>query len=735
MGAFRRHAVLAVLLAAILLIAATGLLLFAQSKGRVAPLLTGPEQFTADDFHIYRPDDKVTFLPKTVLDAISVKENIRRTKDGFPSAAGRLETVSFMPPRFLGVPVKGADTDQGNLYKTKSLVALECIGTSGTIDLLRGQSEAWFLAAVRIPDGWCKGQVRVIAEAKLDSLHVGLGTPLRISAFQWLMGEWLGPVVAAMFVFAIGLLIAVPFVALPTLGLGVRLTMVAAYPTLFGYATFMAAWYSSANPLVLKAMAIAFFSFPALMFWVRSRLDVAADCQGEDVGRFITGLAAMVVLLLVPYYLLATGGGYWFSAYAFYPASWSTDNILSLQTARSIIHAGAVHPEPLGVWSIADRGVVQPGTLFALFGMPGIGQRLLDWPVGIYVQALFTSVIQGMVVPMALVFLARNLKAAVHPLLIGLMLLCTPFVMINTVYAWPKLSGGLLALMSLLWLNFSMQTGNAKALCLAVFLFFLGAMNHSASLLMIGAIVFYVVFSLMSGYRRWSHVSKVLLGAPAWMLLTVVASLFLLRWVEMVEPKSSFAATFLLTGNGRFGLSQAEVWQAVRLHYSAMTVESFLQDKASGAGDLVWTTRDFFARDGGSSWSLAAIRAQQFFSMLPAMGPGMLLAVAICGIRRLSRRGSADVRADRGLYIVGMSCVASLLTIVLICGMPMVAHHLPYGIILCFLLVVLHWCRGDRLALTLGGAVQLVNLLVVWYFGAVLMWDRITSGYFHGRAW
>lgn len=704
-----------------------------QIGGHIEPLLPNGKQFTSDEFHEYKLDPKTTFLPPGIVEEISIKENIIQSPDNtFPASVGRVETLPFQPSRFMGIPVKGADVKQSNLYKEKSAVALECIESGATIDLLRGQSEAFFLSVIRVPDGWCEGKVKAVAFSPSASLHVGVGTPLKISAMQWLLSGPMGPFIGIVFAFAICVLVTVPFIALPASTLALRLTTVAMYPTLFGYAAFLAAWYSSGHPIVVRLVAITFLLAPTIVFLSQVRANTGLDRNVKDVYCFIMGLAAVCALVLFPYILLANGGGYWFSGYSFFPASWSTDNLLSMFEARSILLVGRVHPEALGTWSISDRGIVQPGTLLTLFSLPRIGRVLMEWPIGIYVQAMFASLLQGLVVPIVVVFLSRTRKVTGEAILMGIMLCTTPFIMFNIVYAWPKLSGGMLSVMSLLWFRSSLKTGNASSFCLSIFLFVLGVLNHSAALLMIVAFPCYML--LGGGFRilDWRNIQKAIFGAPGVLGLTVILSVGLLVWADSIEPKSSFTITFLVTGDGKFGLTKPEIWQHILGYVKSLSFAGFMYEKATDLLDLLWTTRPGYARDNNAPWSLAGIRSRQFLSLLPTLGPGMLAAVAVAAIRRSLSSGSAAIpeKRDSTILALGVSCMATLVAIIVLCGMPVIVHHLPYGIILGFTLLLMYFCRRDRVALSIGAVLQVMNLAIVWYYGAFHTWAEITSSAF-----
>lgn len=723
-----------ILIAAVILLILSGGGLLWQMHGEMRPLLTGDRQFSSDEFVEYTLDPKVTFLPPSVIDKIKIKENIRRMPDGsFPSSAGRVETLPFTPSRFVGIPVKGADVHQINLYKTKSRVALECIDSGAALDLLGGQTEYFYLATVRIPEGWCPGMVKAVAESKMDSLHVGVGTPIRMSAVQWLLSRTTGALVAVVFVFAIGVLVTVPFLAIPGYSLGIRLTTIAAYPTIYGYASFMMGWYSGGKPLIVGAAALFFIATPTVILLMRARGHHDSDANIQDTWWFLGALLAVCVLIAAPYILLSSnGGGYWFSAYAFFPASWSTDNILSMQTARSILLAGKVHPEALGVWRLSDRGVVQPGTLLTLFGLPGIGRVIMESPAGIYAQAIFTALIQGLVVPIGFLFLRDKRKPWIDSALMGLTLCATPFIMFNTVYAWPKLSGGVLAIMSLLWFAASLKKGDAQGLCLSIILFAMGALNHSATLLMILAFPSYMLLAYISRQLDWQNIRNAALGAPALLAVTLTTSIGLLLWVDLIESKSSFTITYLLTGNGRHGLTGAEVQDQILAYYQGLTFSGFLREKAQNFLGLLWTTNPFYARDNGVPWSLASIRAQQFCSLIPAMGPGVVFAAIMAAVaRRRGKNGSifsqpydVDVRA------LGASCSIALFAIILACGMLPTTHQLPYGVILGILSALMFSYQGNRTAMLFGALLQLINLGIVWYWGSARLWMELASASF-----
>lgn len=216
------------------------------------------------------------------------------------------------------------------------------------------------------------------------------------------------------------------------------------------------------------------------------------------------------------------------------------------------------------------------------------------------------------------------------------------------------------------------------------------------------------------------------------MAVTLTTSIGLLLWVDLIESKSSFTITYLLTGNGRHGLTRAEVQDQILAYYQALTFDGFLRQKAQNFLGLLWTTNPFYARDNGIPWSLASIRAQEFCSLIPAMGPGVVLAAIMAAVvGRRGRIGSVFSQPyDVDFRLLGASCAIALFAIILACGMLPTTHQLPYGVALGILLALMSSYRENRTAMLLGAVLQLMNLGIVWYWGSTRLWTELALASF-----
>lgn len=355
--------------------------------GEVArPLLIGDDKgngiFVSDDYYVNYPDFKTVFMPKSIVEAIRVKQNLLHFQDGnrFVRTKGMFKSLPFKSAHLMTIPVQGANPTQVGLFDERAKVALRCIQTGAEIPVLLGPSETWFLAMVRVPVNWCSGEVEIVASSPSEELSVGFGTPLEVSRLFWIMNGRFGAVVGWVIAAVLFATLVLPFILLPRASILMRLGLVSIYPSLAGYLMFMFGWFAHSGT-GLRIASVAFFIAP-LIFALSRKLSLGTNWQTDIVRSFMAGSAALALVLLAPYLLLQIGGGIWFPGYAFFPASWSTDNLLSIMAAKSVLLLGPGHPEFLGHWSLGDRGVVQAGDLLAPMALPLLGSSLLQTQFG-----------------------------------------------------------------------------------------------------------------------------------------------------------------------------------------------------------------------------------------------------------------------------------------------------------------------------------------------------------------
>ena len=683
------------------------------------PVLAGDRVFVPDDFFEHQPSGATSFIPANIIGEIRVKQNLHHmaAEDRFVPDSGTIRTLPFMAPHYLAVPVLGASEDQMLTYGQRARVILRCLNTLAEIDVLRGPSEGWFLNVIRVPLDWCDGPAQLIGTSPTPAMSVGVGTPLRVDVWVWLLSGRLGVLVCAGLAAALFLAMTWPIMALARFSLWQRLAALVLYQSVAGAALFLFVWFVGAGAAA-KALALLFAALPVMgLGWFRTqgggRVDKAVSRQ------FLTGFAAALTILVLPYLLLPLENGFWFPSYAFFPASWSGDSLLAIMTAKSILAQGAVHPDFLGPWSIADRGIVQSGTMLLLYALPELGGALVQSPYGIATAHIWGGLLQGLVIPVGVVFVCSLLKTRFTPQMLAIALASTPFLMMNTFYIWPKLSAALLVLVGVFALWRALRTGAAPPLCLAVAAFVLAEMNHSSSLICGLMVAAYLAVTLISGFHsraEWRGLTRSAL-LPG---LAVAAACVAVRYAAaQIDDKTSWPLLFLLTGEGRYGLDGSATMAAISAFYRTLTFDAYWAMIRQGIDSLIWTHHDYFMRNGQGSSALATIRAHEFFSLLPALGPGLLLALPFARTPPPGSPRQADLH--QAVTMVGTAGAIGLSAYMMLFFLTKMTIHLPYGMVLGVVLSLFVRLGNGRHLLPFV-ALQVVNLVVVWYWGAAYTW-------------
>lgn len=695
------------------------------------PLLHGSPNgdgtFIFDEFYVYKPNQNLTFLPDWALENFIVKQNlIHEPNDRFVTKKGSFKSLPFTPSRWMAVPVLGADTNQLNLFERRAHVVVECIESGARIQLLDAPSESWFLSVVRVPEGWCPAEAQIVADSSEDTLSVGFGTPMEVTALFFLSHGPLGTVVAAVVAIVGFLLIAIPFIICPGINIMTRLAAAALYPSIAGYVIFLTTWFYH-SPKVTSLLSVLYFMIPATTIAIYFYRTKVRHDQRTGI-LFGSACCALLVILVAPWLLLNIGGGIWFPGYAFFPASWSTDNLLSIMAAKSVLILGPGHPEFLGNWSLSDRGVVQAGQLMPLMALPLVGKSIYGTQIGYQVVQIFGGLLQGLIIPCLIVFLHRVVRISLSPILSILFITSTPFIMFNSFYIWPKLSGGTLFLTALYFFWDYLAKGKIYSIYLTILSLTLSILSHSANMLGVFVFPIYLGISLFLGHHKLADLKERVRSSIGPVILTTTVSAMMLHIVASMDPKSSWPLLYLITGEGRFGLNHEQTTSLIKQFFVRLSFLDFVGIKLSGLLDLIWMRDHFFSRSHSGYSLLAPLRAQQMFSLTHSFGPGIFALILIGIISR--RRTIANLsHADEGLggarlslQIMAVACFCNLILFVLAFQIPMVVHHLPYGLILGILLGIFSFFRDAKSGLMIGSIIQVLNIVVVWYYGTLVMW-------------
>ncbi len=661
---------------------------------------------------------------------MTVKENnaYNQRDNSYSRRAGTIETLPFTPTRFMAVPLYAGDEIPTSAELRQSHIYLRCLTNDARLNLLKGPSPGWFLTTVRLPDRWCDGSVTIVAAAVDDDYAVGVGTPFRIGPLTWAMGGRLGALLAAILVFSLTTTSIIPIIALARYAILHQLLIVLIAPSILGCVWFLQQWY--VGSVVVSAILGLISVFGPFVFFAYQSRQGRAEVDEQTLRAFLIGLSVTFLIVLVaPYLLIPIENGFWFPAYVFFPAFWSTDNLLSMMSAKSILTAGSIHPDYLGTWSLNDRGIIQAGDFIGLMTLPLVKIFVAKSIAGLYIAHLYGASIQALAIPALVVLVCRCVIANRSPLAVTLLLATTPFFLMNTFYIWPKVSGGMLVVMAFFLLEEAIRRTSVFALSAAGCSLFFAYLNHSANVVSCITIIAYCVLSVLSRHHTFGEMTRLARKGPLAMLGLAIGLAVVERLVSQVEPKSSWPILFLLTGDGDFGLDQSQVIAKVIAFYQGMTPGKFFALKGTQLMDLIWVQDDFFSKESLGLSVLATIRARQFFSLVPTIGLGMIVGLLLAFARKI-RFGESRLfevtKVDQRLFTTAMvlaaSSVVTLIVFLLLFSQDMIVHQLPYGVVIALILAAALFVARSRPIFRFATCAQVAGTAVIWFFGSYYAW-------------
>jgi hypothetical protein len=705
-------------------------LLYVQGKESLRPLINGNDIFVNNTLHIYKPDPRSILIPPRILDLSLMQENLSKQGEKFVGYVGTIETKPFRPSRYMSIPLLGGLTDgefSGQFFRDKARIVLKCLDSGAEIDLMRAPSESWYMRTVRIPDNWCRDSVQVIGQSKLENVRIGIGTPIKVGPLFWISSSWVGAMAAGILAAGLFCLIFIPILSLKKTPLLLRLLMGILYPSVSGYLLYMQAQAAQLQPY-LWASSIVFFVLPCVGL-IGAMVRDKQTFDAEVVSQFCWGLAGCLLIIVLPYTIIHLDNGFWFPNYAFYPVTWSKDNHLSLMMAKYAVMVGGGHPEYLGSWSISDRGIIQAGTLTPLIALLSTIKTLNNAIAITFLLHFFSAFLQSLAIPVGVIFIKNFLYKDVRSWKITVLLSTTPFILMNSFFVWPKLYAGLLAVTAAIAFSVALRSGRASIFCAGLISFVFGMMNHSAGSMMALAVFMYVLISLTMGFHKLSDIWRLLASGKSIIVITLLLCVGLIKSETMIEPATSWPSTYVLTGSGTFGLSPHEIIEKIYAFYAGTTLQNWITLKIGLLTDLVWIEEQFFARVIPGASFLGAIRTRECFSLLPALGPGLMIALLVAMscqhlrfLRCEERQSAIDAAMLNTVMIFAVSCLMAILTMVLFFNMPMIIPHVPYGAILGILLALACMALQRPILFNIAVSISVLNCAIVWFGGAWYTW-------------
>ena len=633
------------------------------------------------------------------------------------ASRGRLESAAFKPAgSTIALPVVGYPAAPGNL------LYLENQKTRERLTFHFGNAhETWQELVIRIPDKWRRKPLKIVAESG-DRAYMGVGTPFQATRITDLKTS----LPAALAWHAIVCCFLMAITALP------RAALALLEPSLGRFAS----WFFFPLALALLGYS-AFFTYgfsPRLTVAAAAALVVAGIVRERNLYRAFflrpvefsvrhPALLAWLLVSLVSWLCLnaqQTVSLAFAANYRFTPASWSTDNQLPVLVAEALSRGAPLQALNFGAWQVSDRPPAFTGILAILCSFssplfsPEPARQLFVWLAnltGIAVMAAWVFPLWALLRRLGIFGLNRIWILGIFAL--------TPFVFFNTVYAWPKMLSGSLALTAWVLLdpfgkrNFCPRSGVGAGLAFAGALLSHGGIFSSHL-----AMGLWLAFTQLR--RRWAT----LLVCGVCFFATVATWLV---WVHEVNPPGNALAKYAFAGTFGFENRHQSLFDAVSSAYRKDTAASWYARKLEVLKSLVGLSQNVSGSHTGWPDEGLEIRRLQFFNLLPALG---ILLICLAAVFLRSARGSGREMhtayahlAPRTLLLIGLLSVA--VQLFLFWG-PFTVFELSYGATLAlhtgFLILALRFGRTMLALLTIS---LVLNFFCVWLISPVIEFGHI----------
>lgn len=414
--------------------------------------------------------------------------------------------------------------------------------------------------------------------------------------------------------------------------------------------------------------------------------------------------------------------------YLFYPASWSTDNQIPTTTADLLAQGTILSQWPFGAWRLSDRTPLLAGLLYPAAVVTRDFAGHIDRGVEAMIPQICGFGIQNCwLLPVWIIFRRLRFKGQ-ECVLASLLLAGTPFVFFNSVYIWPKLLTATFCLAQYLYLmparlgsvdlpHYVRAAIGGTAAALAI-------LSHAGSAIAVLAVFIAIIYVFESARR--SEPAAVTGFESPWrhVMVSVLASILLLSpwllWTKFGLPSSNPLPKYFLTGSFGFETPNESVADAALRFYRTLTLKQWLISKGLGLETLSGFYHDDVYHALGIvtylSSKLQAVRALQFFYMLPSLGL-LLIPLAVL----LYALGRERIKGDSRRFIlgIGLAAVVSFVLQFLVMMSPHLLHHYPYYVPFSLHLLAVVGIVMFRASATVRGAAVL-NYIAFVFFWIVL---------------
>lgn len=593
----------------------------------------------------------------------------------------KIQSNDFIPSRYMSVIVTGSTRTLQGLVKTY----IECKKNGARLGVFSGGVNSNISEAiVATPKNWCPDGAHLIFETLETNSYVGVGAVYKISSISYWKLSLIGKLpyyFSALFIFS--------FLMFSGAAVAIR----------FG-------WHHDPLPVAFISLGIAalgiFYLTPAISEDLRWSSPLAIGsiylvlCLSAGPRAWKT-----TATRLVPYFKIWTlvslvclailslaynGLGHWEPNYRFWPAAWSSDAELPWLFTEAIRHGWNLHDLFGGQWMPTDRPPLMTGALLLLTDAFGWLQVNND---GNYYRGTAYNVasvaLNTMWAP-AILWLLNSLAPRLNGRQSAGILLfvsCTPFVLFNAVYGWPKALGAALALVAfgLMWQSRPAALSQAPQKSVMALFPIVCALSMLAH--MSGAI-FVAPLGLL--YLAWcfrkENLKQIIIGGV--IALSLLASWSYYKYA--ILPSSDPVTKYALAGSFGFG-SDSSTWRMVADLYHTFDLKKWLEIKrimfaqAFYPLDHAVTTVPLNSDYGATA--IDKLRAVDFM-LLSAGNSGILICCAASlllvfrGVRQ-----SQDGTGEHFKPFITLLLTSGLtwLMIVMLFIAPPVLHHWPQAAI------------------------------------------------------
>jgi hypothetical protein len=428
--------------------------------------------------------------------------------------------------------------------------------------------------------------------------------------------------------------------------------------SLIGLGAFWIAWWSwealqVARAVIAAAMAVA------LIDLVRDRQALRALKPYAEPAAFSLLLAGLVLGYGFTYGGVRTPTD---TAAVAFSHALPVDNALPFLLAEAL-RSGAVPSPLIGDWLSSDRPALQTG-LFALLSLPGSARPQIYLALSVLLQTSFFFGVWALCMAMRLPGALRRL------VLLGCCLL--PVTIVNSIYTWPKLLPvGFLALLAVLlferkwshpeWVRGVLSGGLAGAAALSHGSSFFSLLGLGAAALLLGTVSRGLLLGGFAGfvghYAPWS------------------------LYQRLIDPPGDRLLKFHLAGLEE--VTRRPFLEVLIDRYSGLSISDAATIRRDNLTGLFGAPLDHLrtawrATVSGDPGLAGAVRAADFFVLLPSLQLIGMAALASLGLYALGARGPKQYNAFRTYYRgLWVTVICTCLFFVLLMFKPnsTVNHH------------------------------------------------------------